>query len=198
MDLTNPSDFLHNRSFQKDFKETGELAKGLILGQKEAGILTAIKHFPGYGNISFNPERVKLPVLSKIPEISQFKKALQSKPEMIMNANVIYSEIDKNLPFSLSTKSIQFLKKELGDDFLIISDDLASPVLKREFSLKKTITLAVEAGVDILGVAGFDEPRDPLDAFNFLLEATKKGEISEERINQSVFKIIRLKEKLLK
>lgn len=218
LDIVQPNDFLYNRSFQKNPEKTGELAKALISGQKAAGIITTVKHFPGYGGITFNPERVKLPVLSKIPEISQFKKALEAQPELVMTANVIYTEIDKKFPFTLSPQGIQFLKTELNavrdyrnweetqkeqisngvkNDFLIISDDLSSPVLKKEFSLKETIILAAKAGVDILIVAGFDEPKDPLYAFNFLLEAVKNNEISEARINQSVLAIIKLKQTLL-
>lgn len=193
LDITGAADFLYNRSFQKNPEETGLLAKALISGQKTAGILTAIKHFPGYGGISFNPEREGLPALLKIPETSQFKTALLSKPEMIMTSNVIYQEMDSKLPFTFSQKGIQFLKDGLGDDFLIISDDLSSPVLKNEFSLKNTVISANKAGVDILIIAGFDEPKDPLRAFNFLLEAAKNNEISEEKINQSVSKIIKLK-----
>lgn len=198
LDITQFGDFLFERSFQKDTERTGELAKAIISGQKAVGILTAIKHFPGYGQIPFNPERVKLPTLSKIPEISQFKKALESQPEIIMTANVVYKEIDPIFPFSLSIKAIQFLKEELNDDFLVISDDLSSPVLKKEFSLKNTVILALQAGVDILIIAGFDDSKDPIKAFNFLLEAAKKSEISETRINQSVLKIIKLKQNLLK
>lgn len=198
LDITQSGDFLYNRSFQKDTQEIGELAKALISGQKEAGILTAIKHFPGYGGISFNPEREKLPVLSEIPETSQFKIALAAQPEIVMTSNVVYTKVDNDLPFTLSPKGTIFLKTELKNNFLIMSDDLASPVLKKEFSLKKTIISAFEAGVDILGVAGFDEPKDPLFAFNYLLEAAKKGEISEKMIDQRVLKIIQFKQKLLK
>jgi beta-N-acetylhexosaminidase len=193
LDITGAADFLYNRSFQKSPEETGILAKALISGQKTAGIFTAIKHFPGYGGISFNPEREGLPTLLKIPEISQFKTSLEAKPEMIMTSNVIYQEIDAEFPLALSQKGIQFLKDGLGNDFLVISDDFSSPVLKNEFSLKNTVISAAKAGVNVLTVAGFDEPRDPLRAFNFLLEAKKNNEISEEKINQSVSKIIKLK-----
>lgn len=198
LDIVEPSDFLYSRSFQKNPEETGELAKNLISGQKAAGILTAVKHFPGYYRISFNPEREKLPILSKVPEISQFKKAFEAQPEMVMTANVIYKEIDENFPFTLSSKGIEFLKTEMANDFLIISDDLSSPVLKKEFSLKNTLILALQSGVDILIVAGFDTPDDPLFAFNFLLEAVKNDQILEEKVNQSVLKIIQLKQNLLK
>ena len=198
LDIVQPNDFLYNRSFQKNPEETGELAKSLILGQKTAGILTAVKHFPGYGGISFNPEREKLPVLLEVPEISQFKKALEAGPELVMTANVIYTEIDEEFPLPLSLKGIDFLKIELKGSFLIISDDLSSPVLKKEFSLKNTVISALKAGVDLLLVAGFDEPEDSLRSFNFLLEAVEKGEITQEKIDESVLKTIKLKQNLLK
>lgn len=197
LDIVGPGDFLYSRSFQKNPGETGRLARALISGQKEAGILTSVKHFPGYGGITFNPEREKLPILSKIPEISQFKTALKSQPEMVMTANVIYQDVDKNFPLTLSPRGIQFLKEELKGDFLVISDDLSSPVLKKDFSLKNTVISASRAGADILIVAGFDEPQDSFSAFNFLLEASKNGEVSEEKIEQSVLKIIKLKKNLL-
>lgn len=197
LDITIPADFLYNRSFQKNPEETAKLAKALISGQKVAGILTAVKHFPGYGGIIFNPERTKLPVLFKIPEISQFKEVLEVQPEMIMVANVVYNEIDEKFPFALSIKGIQFLKEELKNNFLIISDDISSPVLKKELSLKNTVILAFQSGINILIIAGFDEPEDPFLAFNFLLEAARKNEISEDKINQSVLKIIQLKQNLL-
>ena len=196
LDITKHDDFLYERSFQKGIEETGILAKSLISGQKQAGILTAIKHFPGYGGISFDPEREKLPVSDKVPEISQFQKAFESSPEMIMTANVIYSEIDEKLPFSLSTTSIQLLKNKIPGNYLIISDDLSSPVLKKEFSLENSIIMAKNSGIDILSVAGFDEPKDPILAYDFLLKAAQNNKVPQEKIKESVLKIIQLKQKL--
>lgn len=196
LDIVAPEDFLYKRSFQKNAEETGILAKSLISGQKQAGILTAIKHFPGYGGISFDPERKELPVSNKVPEISQFQKAFEGNPEMIMTSNVIYSEIDRKLPFSLSSISIQFLKNKIPGNYLIISDDLSSPVLKKEFSLGNSIILAAKAGVDILLAAGFDEPKDPSLAYDFLLKAAQNNEVSQEKIKESVLKIIQLKQTL--
>ncbi|MBU0476811.1 hypothetical protein KKB68_02275 [Patescibacteria group bacterium] len=197
LDMAESEDFLFERSFQKGADETGELGKALITGQKQAGVLTAAKHFPGYSGISFNPERSELPILSKIPEISQFKKAIEAKPEMIMASNVIYTTLNKSLPLSFSLEGIQFLKRELGNDYLIISDDLSSPVLKEEFSLEKSITLASNAGIDILLVAGFDDPKDPTSAVEALREAVKDNEVSQKRIEESSLKIIKLKGNLL-
>ena len=196
LDITKEGDFLYNRSFRGNPEEIGTLAQGLISGQKEAGIFSTVKHFPGYGGISFNPETEIVPILEKTPEIFQFQKAFEAKPELIMTANVIYSDIDKNLPFTFSSKGIQFLKTSIKGEYLIISDDLSSKVLKERFTLKNSVILAKKAGIDILLVAGWKQPEDSLQAFDAILEATKNGEIQEEKINESVLKIIRLKQKI--
>lgn len=196
LDDSSVKDFIFQRTFQLKSEKAGELAENLIFGQKFGGILTAIKHFPGYGGINFNPETEKFPIFPKIPEISQFQKAIEAKPEMVMVANAIYEEIDKNLPFSLSKRGIEFLKEKLGEDFLIISDDLSTPILKQKFSLEKTILLAKKAGLDILLISGFWDSEDPSRAYNLLFEAVKEGKIPEKDIEKTILKIIKLKENL--
>ncbi|GAG64568.1 unnamed protein product, partial [marine sediment metagenome] len=194
---THYKDFIFKRSFQKDPEIIGELAGALTQGQKEAGIFVAMKHFPGYGGISFNPEE-KLATLEKIPEISQFQKTTEAFPEMIMTSNVIYEELDENLPFSFSEKGIQFLKNNVEKDCLIISDDLSQNSLLDKFSLKEIVTLPIKAGVDILIFSGWRIPAT--EGVLALQEAVEveNEEISEKRINQSVLKIIKLKQNLLK
>ncbi|MDO8663567.1 MAG: glycoside hydrolase family 3 N-terminal domain-containing protein, partial [Candidatus Wildermuthbacteria bacterium] len=91
LDWATAGDFLFDRTFQQPTTTAGDMAKSLIQGQKTAGILTAVKHFPGYSGITFNPED-KLAALEKIPEISQFKKAGEANPEFVMTSNVIYRE----------------------------------------------------------------------------------------------------------
>ena len=194
LDDMKSGDFYFNRTFQKSPELIGELAKSLILGQKEAGILTAIKHFPGYVGIPFNPEN-KLAEIS-LPEISQFKKAMEAKPDLVMASNVIYKEIDPSLPFTFSSKGVQFLKSNLGEEVLIISDDLSQNSLLRNFSLKEIITKPLEAGVDILIFSGYRLPVEQgLDTF---FAAVKNKEVSEERINEAISRIIQLKQNLLK
>ncbi len=194
LDITKATDFIFERSFQKDSKTTGDLAKALIQGQKEAGIFVAVKHFPGYGDIPFNPEE-KLAALEKIPEISQFQKTTEAFPEMIMASNVIYEELDENLPFSFSEKGIQFLKNNIKGNYLIISDDLSQNSLLAAFSLREIVTLPIRAGVDILIFSGWRV--SVTEGVFALREAVENGEISEKRINQSVLKIIKLKQNLI-
>ncbi len=193
LDITKEGDFLFNRSFQKSVEKTGNLAKALVLGQKEAKILTAIKHFPGYSGVSFNPEE-KLATIEKTPEISQFKKAMEANPELVMVSNAIYQEIDPSLPFVFSPQAIQFLKNNIGSEILIISDDLSQNSLLENFTLKEIATKPFQAGIDVLIFSGWRSPvAEALETFS---EAVKNGEISEEKINQSVAKIIQIKKEL--
>lgn len=194
LDITSQGDFLFNRSFQKNPEETGILAKSLIEGQKTAGVFTAIKHFPGYGGISFNPES-SLAELDNAPEISQFKKAMEANPEFVMTSNVIYKNLDPNLPFTFSPDAIKFLKDNLGQDILIVSDDLAQNYLLEKFTLKDIVLKSIEAGVDVLMFSGWQiEPARALDVF---YKTFRDGEILQAKINERISKIIKLKQNLL-
>jgi len=185
LDESLSGDFLFTRSFQKNPEVIGRLAKSIIDGQKEAGILTAIKHFPGYSNISFNPEE-KLATVEKIPEITQFKQAAESNPEFIMTSNVVYKE---GLPFTFP--EIDFLRNNIPGDYLVISDDLSQNSLLDKFSLEDIVSLPIKAGVDVLIFSGWRiSVREGISAF-------KKAIVPISRINESVLKIIELKNELL-
>jgi beta-N-acetylhexosaminidase len=195
LDLANKEDFIFKRTFQKGSQEIGELAKSLVLGQKRAGILTCIKHFPGYGKIPFNPEE-ELASLEKIPEISQFKKVREANPEMVMTSNAIYKEIDPYLPFTFSPKGIQFLKTNLGSEILIISDDLDQNSLLNKFLLREMIKRPIEAGVDILIFSGLRSSTEK--TLNTFFEMLMNKEISQEKIDNAISKVVNLKQKMLK
>lgn len=193
LDESSAGDFIFERTFKQDAEKTGELAAELIKGQKEGGILTTIKHFPGYGGIKFNPED-KLATINQIPEFYQFKTAAQSGPEMIMVVNVICKEIDPEVPLTFSRKAIDFLKKEVSGDYLIISDDLSQYSLLNNFTLTDIVSLPIKAGVDILIFSGWriEAEKGP----DSLRKALQEGKISEKEIDDKVLKIIKLKEKI--
>ncbi len=192
LDNAQNNDFLFKRSFQKSTELSGELAKSLIKGQKDAGILTAVKHFPGYVNIDFNPED-KL-ATTDLPETSHFQKALEADPEIIMTANVIYQDIDPVLPFSFSSAGIEFLKSSLGSEILIISDDLSQNSLLNNFTLNEIITKPVLSGNDILIFSGWRSSVE--QAFDEFFKAIEQKQISEQIINSAFSRINQLKQGL--
>ena len=182
LDATQPTDFLHERSFQKTPEEIGSLAEAMVLGQKTAGILTAIKHFLGYGGIVPNPEE-NLNILAHMPQISQFQKAMEANPALIMVASVIYPIIEDNLPFALSKNGIAFLKNKLGDSSLIMTDDLSQGIFSKNFSLEERVVMPLTAGVDILLFSSWDTR----------ISGIAKN-VPEELIDKVVLKIIKLKQ----
>jgi len=192
LDDMEEEDFYFNRTFQKDPQLSGNLGKALTLGQKDAGILTVIKHFPGYVEVPFNPEN-KIATIP-LPETSQFKTAMEAKPEMIMLANAIYEELKPSAPFTFSQTGIMYLREMLGTEILLMSDDLAQASLLSNFSLKEIVTKPIEAGIDIMIFSGWQAPADrALDAF---FEAVNKGEISKNILEAAISRIVSLKNSL--
>ncbi len=185
-------EFIFNRSFRQENRAS--LASALIRGQQSSEIFTCLKHFPGYDNISFNPEE-KLAYVEEVPDISRFKEAAQSSPEMVMVSNVVYKEINKDLPFIFSEKSIDFLRKQFPEDIIIVSDDLSQNSLLNEFSLEEVVGFPINAGVNLLIFSGWRKPVP--EGVRTLLDLARAGEISEERIDESFNKIVKLKSRLI-
>ena len=194
LDAGLPGDFLtrYGRAFGGDPQRAGELGASVISGQREGGLLSAVKHFPGYGGIAYDPENDRLAVMPRLPELSQFQAAAGAGPEFVMTANVIYSDLDPAAPFTLSPAGISFLRDTLRGDYLIISDDLASKVLKEAYGLAQTATRAAVAGVDVLLIAGH-EAGDVREAYAAVLAAARAGELAEAELSARVGAILRLK-----
>ncbi len=199
LDMAGPGDFLyaHGRILPGSPQNVGVLGLNLIQGQKDGGIFSAAKHFPGYGGITYDPETTVIPAMPGLPEVSQFQAAVQAQPEFVMTANVIYQSIDPDRPFSLSPAGIGFLRAILPGDYLVITDDLASKVLIERFTLPEAAVLAGEAGADILLISS-NQSAEVVAAYDRLLEAVRSGEISQGAIDDTVSRIVHLKQRLTK
>lgn len=192
LDAVQLGDFIYERAFEIPEK-SGLLAGAMVEGQGEAGILSAVKHYPGYTGIPFNPED-RLATVERLPETAQFKTAMISKPAMLMISNVIYSSVDR-LPFSFSRPAIAFMKTNLPGDYLLISDDLSQSSLLNQFTLSETVVMPFNAGIDVLIVSGWKEsPEKTIEAFQ---EAFRGGQVSKDRISESLEKIALTKKNFL-
>lgn len=190
LDICGEKDFIYYRTFKKDFKTIGSYAKELINGQKEGGIFSCIKHFPGYANISFNPEE-DLASVEDLPTFSQFNIAGEANPEIIMISNVVYNNIDKETPLTFSEKGLNFLKKQLGDKYIILSDDLDQNAMLKKYELEDIVSKPVSAGVDMIIFSGWRKPS--IDGFEAFKKAVSSKKITEERLNEAVSKILKFK-----
>lgn len=187
LDIAYPEDFIFDRTFKANADISKKLGAGLIKGQKEAGIMVAIKHFPGYGGISFNPEE-KLAFVEGLPGFVHFQETAKAGADMVMVSNVVYKALNKKLPLSFLKSGVGLLDKK---SYLVISDDLSQKSLLNNFSLNEIVSLPINAGIDILIFSGW---RSPVREGVLELRKAVGKEVNEETINRAVLRIIKQKQ----
>ncbi|GEM_PF-730690 len=192
LDSTDPSDFLFERTFQAGRFEAGDLAKALLAGQKDAGILSTLKHFPGYGNIAFNPEQ-KLATVKEFPDISPFVFALSAKPEFLLLSNVIYENIDPDYPFAFSQKGIALVRSNLNFSGLILSDDLSQPSLLNNYSFETIVEAPLKAGVNMIM---FSKQAYAQEAYATLNKLVEQDPSLKKNVEDSAARILELKKQM--
>ena len=186
----NGESFIGTRSFGSDAATVSAMAMAFAKGLEEHGVLSVYKHFPGHGDTTTDSHR-NLPVMDKTKEelleneLIPFQKAIESGADMIMVGHIALPKVvGDDTPASLSGTIItDLLKTELGYEGLVITDALSMRALTNQYSHEEICIKAVEAGVDLLLL-----PNDCERAVELIKET-----FSEERIDQSVAKILRLK-----
>ncbi|MBS4021607.1 MAG: hypothetical protein KGZ79_04200 [Dethiobacter sp.] len=124
-----------------------------------------------------------------------FREAIKAGADAVMTAHIRYSKIDDSgRPATLSPAILTgLLREELGFNGVIITDDLEMGAITRHYGIKEAALEAVKAGADILLISHiYKLQQDALDALH---EAVEAGDLSEQRIDESVERIIRLKHK---
>ena len=166
----------------------------MIDGLQEANVMACSKHFPGHGNTSVDSHYGLPKITSSYDELYQtelapFISAIANGIDSIMTTHIIFSAIDEVYPATLSEKVLtDLLRKELGFNGIIYTDGMEMGAVTSNFGgHDKTAVLAVKAGVDILTYTSINNPKT---AHKALMDAVKSGEISEERINESVRRIL--------
>lgn len=193
---TNPENIvIGDRSFGKDPSLVAKMVNAEISGLHDSGIISCVKHFPGHGDtkgdthtgyVSIDKTWDELKKCELIPFVNSL-----SITDMVMVSHITAPNVTTdNLPASLSAEMIEGkLRKELGYEGVVISDSMVMGAITKEYSSSESSVKAIQAGVDIILM-----PEDFVDAYNGILTAVKNGIISEERIDESVLRILKLKE----
>lgn len=178
------------RSFGKDEKIVSTMALSLARGLEENGVIPTFKHFPGHGDTSVDSHK-QLPIIDKSYEdltnleLVPFKDAIESGAKIVMIGHIAFPGVtNDNTPASLSKKIItDILKTDLGYNGLVITDALNMGALTNTYSDEEIYTKAINAGVDLLLM-----PNGSKKAIEYI-----KANISEDRIDESVKKILTFK-----
>ncbi|HUU03275.1 MAG TPA: beta-N-acetylhexosaminidase [Myxococcota bacterium] len=169
-----------------------------IQGQQQAGMATVAKHFPGHGSTA-RDSHFSLPVIRLDREqltdgdLLPFRRAIAAGLDAVMTAHVRVPAIDpSSLPASLSHKVIGgLLRKELGFDGLVITDDLEMRAIANMMPVGQAAVKAIQAGADVVMVIWTAQKKR--EVFKSLLEAAGTGAITQTRLDESVRRILRLK-----
>lgn len=112
---------------------------------------------------------------------------------MVMMGHLVYPAIDPERPASLSPAAVWLLRDELGFDGVIVTDDLVMEGARRGGTTAEAALRAVEAGVDLLIISG--PPEEQAAAYDAIVAVVESGSIARERIDASVERIERVKDR---
>jgi beta-N-acetylhexosaminidase len=196
----NPDNPIINvRSFGEDPQQVGRLAVPFIKGCQENGLIATAKHFPGHGDTTEDSHTV-LPTVNADRErldrveIYPFKIAVESGVQAIMAAHLSLPALDPtlNVPSSLSKPILTgLLREELGFDGIIVTDAMGMGGVTTLYEPEEAALSAIKAGIDMVLL-----PPKPKEVVDALVQAVRDGEISEERIDLSVKRILEAKARL--
>jgi beta-N-acetylhexosaminidase len=192
---------INTRSFGEDPHQVGDLVAAYIKGAHEGGMLATVKHFPGHGDTatdshlgvaSVNVDRAHLESI----ELPPFRQAIAAGVDAVMVAHVTVPALDAD-PNHVATISpgivTDLLQQQLGFKGIVVTDALDMAGLTHLFAnnIGRAAVESFKAGNDVLLI-----PADFPASYNAMIQAVRSGEISRERLDRSVLKILRTKASL--
>ncbi len=193
--ITNPDNTeIGNRAFGSDAQTVAKFVEQAVMGLQDNGVMAAVKHFPGHGNTSVNSHDATSTTDRTLDEMRScelipFAAGIEAGADMVLVSHLTALGVDDTAPASLNRTIItEVLREELGFDGLVITDGLRMKAISDHYTPKQIARMAVDAGVDILLL-----PQNFRETAAALIELVKSGEITEQRIDQSVRRILTAK-----
>ena len=195
---SNPANpVIGRRAYSTDAQQTAQMAAAAVEGFYEAGMLCTVKHFPGHGDTGQDSHYGTVTSYKtweeiKAMEMLPFEAGIAAGADVVMTAHITTPNATTDgLPASLSyTMITERLRGELGFQGVIVTDALEMNAIKNHFTPAESAVAALRAGVDVLLM-----PSDLRAAFDGVVQAVEDGTLSEERLNESVRRILTLKQK---
>lgn len=183
-----------NRCFGENSEDVSLYGVEIMKQLQKHNIISVIKHFPGQGFAKLDSHFL-LPHIKKIDEDSviPFKHAINQGNDAIMVGHMIIKNISRIYPASLSRRMVKFIRTKYKFKGLIITDDLRMRSIRYIYGTKRAVKRAFLAGNDI--VMFRYKQKDEISAINNIIKLAEHGKIKTSRINNSVDRILHIKEK---
>lgn len=190
------------RSFSADPAIVTSQASTFIQAHHKYNAFCTLKHFPGHGS-SRNDTHLGFVDVTDTWQDSELQPYIDlikaGESDVIMTAHIFNGKLDDKLPATLSSAIVTgILRERLGYGGVIISDDIQMRAISKYYDFATAIQLAITAGIDMISIANTINYQETAAtrATKIIRELVDKGAISEERINQSYQRIMRLKGRL--
>lgn len=184
-----------DRSFGSDPEAVGNMAAAMVNGIQETGVSSCLKHFPGIGSAAEDTHEGMVTIDKSLEDIKAadiipFKTGIEAGVDFVMVGHVSAPNIiGDNTPCSLSDKVItNLLRSELNYKGIIITDAMNMSAITEYYASDEAAVTALKAGADMILM-----PEDFEIAYKGVITAVKDGVIAEERIDESLKKIYRVK-----
>ena len=193
---TNPDNIIiGDRAFSDKPEVAAPMVVSYLQGLKDAGVTGCVKHFPGHGDTKTDTHFGYASTQKTWAEMLQcemvtFKAGIDWGCQLIMTAHIGTPNVTgSDVPATMSSVILQDkLRGELGYQNIIITDGMEMGAITTQYTSEEAAVNSIKAGVDI--VLG---PKNFVPAFEAVLKAVEEGTITEERINQSVRRILKMK-----
>lgn len=194
--LTNPDNtVIGTRSFGSDASVVADMVTKELEGLSSQGVFGVVKHFPGHGGVSGDSHDGAVTMDKSLEELMQtefvpFQKAVENGVSFVMVGHISVPQVvGDNTPASLSQMMVSnVLREQLGYQGIVITDAMNMGAITGSYTADQAAVMAVNAGVDMILM-----PQDYETAYNGLLQAVQDGTITEDRINESVTRIVKVK-----
>lgn len=191
------------RSYGEDPELVSTFGKAAMKGMQKAGVITALKHFPGHGDTDVD-SHLDLPVIShdldrlERIELLPFKKLIDEGADTVMTAHVYFPAIEKKkgIPATLSKNVVTgLLRESLGFEGVVSTDCMEMNAIKNTIGTAQGAVEAIKAGVDLVMVShSHNLHKDSIEA---VANAVEAGEIEVSVIDKALLRVNKLKEKYL-
>ncbi|GCF93282.1 beta-N-acetylhexosaminidase [Enterococcus florum] len=188
---TDPASFIHDRTIGMDAKGTSKFVQRSVTEMKKQKIGSTLKHFPGYGDnrdshveiVTDDRPLAKLQQNDFLP----FKAGIKAGADSVMVSHNIISAIDDQNPASISPAVHKVLRKDLGFDGVVMTDDMDMAGLADFISQQKAGLQALKAGNDLILSSSYAQQ------IPYILQAIQQGDYSEKQVDRSVERVLRWK-----
>lgn len=200
--VDNPENaFMLKRSFGSTPEEVSRHAAAFLKGLHSTGVQGCAKHFPGHGGTAVDSHK-DMPVLNASLEewlakdALPFQAVIDAGVEMVMAGHLAFPEIDPSeLPASMSSVFLtDLLRDRMGFEGLIITDDIEMQGYPQGDDRKEAVITSFLAGIDLFAIG--PSPQIQLEVLEALREGVESGRITEQRVDESLMRVIKAKMKL--